>query len=213
MMLHQGGHIYIHDLQGSRFNEMLHLWLDHWLYGIENGAAERIPNVLVQSNLDQDLWLASPSFPAVKGYTEPVLMPAQESGRLVDDLSATVYDRTRDNAAEWLAELVLSERHPHCLRYLTAPLETDTRISGTVQVSFRAACRASTAILSAMLVELGEECRLTPEQEVVQAGGIPWGNNTPLGDWKRFRLEEKPSAFKVILPRLDECPEPPQPLL
>lgn len=49
-----------------------------------------------------------------------------------------------------------------------------------------------------MLVELGEECRLTPEQEVVQAGGIPWGNNTPLGDWKRFRLEEKPSAFKVI---------------
>lgn len=198
MMLHQGGHIYIHDLQGSRFNEMLHLWLDHWLYGIENGAAERIPNVLVQSNLDQDLWLASPSFPAVKGYTEPVLMPAQESGRLVDDLSATVYDRTRDNAAEWLAELVLSERHAHCLRYITAPLKTDTRISGTIQVSFRAACRASTAILSAMLVELGEECRLTPEQEVVQAGGIPWGNNTPLGDWKRFRSEEKPSAFKVI---------------
>lgn len=34
MMLHRGGHIYIHDLQGSRFNEMLHLWLDHWLYGI-----------------------------------------------------------------------------------------------------------------------------------------------------------------------------------
>lgn len=62
MMLHQGGHIYIHDLQGSRFNEMLHLWLDHWLYGIENGAAERIPNVLVQSNLDQDLcWRRLPS--------------------------------------------------------------------------------------------------------------------------------------------------------
>lgn len=99
MMLHQGAHIYIHDLQGSRFNEILHLWLDHWLYGIDNGAVERIPNVLVQSNLDQDLWQASDSFPAVKGHETLTLTPAQESGCLVDDLSATVYDRTKDNAA------------------------------------------------------------------------------------------------------------------
>ena len=159
---------------------------------------ERIPNVLVQSNLDQDLWQASDSFPAVKGHETLTLTPAQESGCLVDDLSATVYDRTKDNAAEWLSELVLNEKHGHCLRYLTAPVAEDTRISGTIRVSFRAACQAPTAILSAMLVELGEECRLTPEQETVQPGGLVWGLNTPVGDWKRFRVENTPSSFKVI---------------
>ena len=211
MMLHQGGHIYIHDLQGSRFNEMLHLWLDHWLYGIENGAAERIPNVLVQSNLDQDLWLASPSFPAVKGYTEPVLMPAQASGRLVDDLSATVYDRTRDNAAEWLAELVLSERHAHCLRYITAPLETDTRISGTVQVS----CRLP-GLYRHSQCHAGGTGRGMPAH--TGTGGSTgrrdsMGKQHTVGGLEALPVGREALCLQGDLPRLDECPEPPQPLL
>lgn len=198
MVLHQGAHIYIHDLEGSPICEMLHLWLDHFLYGIENGVVENLPNVLVQSNLNQAVWQPSQSFPAAKALETLSLSPAQESGHFVDDLAATVYDRSRNNAAEWLSQLVLAEEHGHCLRYLTAPLKEDTRISGTVQVSFRAACQSPTAILSAMLVELGTQNRLTCEQQVVQPDGILWGLHTPTSDLKSFKVEEEPSPFKVI---------------
>ncbi len=198
MVLHQGAHIYIHDLEGSPVNEMLHLWLDYWLYGIENGVVDKLPNVLVQSNLDPECWQPSQSFPAAKQREELTLKPAQESGHMVDDLAATVYDRSRDNAAQWLAQLVLEENQKHRLRYFTEPMTEDTRISGTILVSFRAACQAPTAILSAMLVEVGSQKRLTCQQQVVQAGGIHWGLNTPNSDLKRFQMEEEPSPFKVI---------------
>ncbi len=99
--------------------------------------------------------------------------------------------RKKDNLADWLQELVLSEEaaYQNRLKFLWNPIaagEGDLRITGAVQVSFDASLDKPTAILSAMLVDLGEEKRITAEE--VEAGN---------GEFT-FGYEAEPSAFKVI---------------
>ncbi|KLD59067.1 hypothetical protein WP50_21365, partial [Lactiplantibacillus plantarum] len=48
LILHQGQHIYINNLQSLDFTDMMNLWLSHKLYGLDNHAETLLPNVLVQ---------------------------------------------------------------------------------------------------------------------------------------------------------------------
>ncbi|MEG0306442.1 MAG: Xaa-Pro dipeptidyl-peptidase [Clostridium sp.] len=201
MMLHQGDHIYIHDLQSGNFNSIMHMWLDYWLYDIENGVMEEVPNVLVQSNVDQDKWLSSTNWPAEKNELKKFdIEEVDEIVNFVDDLSATVYDREKKNLNQWLDELVMSDsiESGHFIKYIGEELESEARISGEIQVSFSAAIDKETAILSAMLVDYGEDNRMLVSQEVAEKDGITWGLNTPKSDVKKFAFEEKPSKYRVI---------------
>ena len=58
ILLHQGEHVYVYDLEGSGTLDMVERWLDHYLKGIDNGI-DKEPKVLVESNLDQLKWMAS----------------------------------------------------------------------------------------------------------------------------------------------------------
>ncbi|MEG2917592.1 MAG: Xaa-Pro dipeptidyl-peptidase [Clostridium sp.] len=201
MMLHQGDHIYIHDLQSGNFNSIMHMWLDYWLYDIENGVMEEVPNVLVQSNVDQDKWLSSTNWPAEKNELKKFdIEEVEEIVSFVDDLSATVYDREKKNLNQWLDELVMSDsiENGHFIKYIGEELESEARISGEIQVSFSAAIDKETAILSAMLVDYGEDNRMLVSQEVAEKDGITWGLNTPKSDVKKFAFEEEPSKYRVI---------------
>lgn len=201
MILHQGDHIYIHDFESGNFNEIMHLWLDHWLYGIENGAVDKIPNVLIQSNIDQNKWHSSLNWPAEKSELKKFdIGQVDNFVNFVDNLSATVYDREKVNMSDWLDELVLSDEKDkgHFVKFIGAELTEETRISGRVQVSFKAAIDKPTAILSAMLVDYGEDNRMLVKQEVALKEGIQWGLNTPKADVKRFIHEEEASKYRVI---------------
>ena len=198
MILHQGDHIYIHDLESGNFNDIMHMWLDYWLYGIENGVMDKIDNVLVQSNIDQNIWQASKNWPCEESVLEKFdINSEKECVSFIDDLSSTVYDRKKDNLKEWLDELVMTE-NSHSIKYIGDTLNEDIRISGNVEVSFEASIDKPTAILSAMLVDYGEDNRMLTTQEVVEKEGIEWGLNTPKSDLKRFTHEETPSKYRVI---------------
>lgn len=194
MLLHQGEHVYVYDLEGSGTLEMVKRWLDHYLKGEDNGI-EKEPKVLVESNADQLCWMTSDTWPpAGWDYKEfPVNMKADAVIR--DDLAATVYDKSRDNQKEWLDQLVLSNEDSYLNRFRAEwnPFDEEAegvdslRISGTVKVSFDAAIDRRTAILSAMLVDVGEECRITAEEVKVCDDGT-----------FRFGLEAEPSKYKVI---------------
>lgn len=201
MILHQGDHIYIHDLENGNFNEIMHMWLDYWLYDIENGAMEKIPNVLIQSNINQNQWHTSANWPAEKSELKKFDIGQVDTFvNFVDNLSATVYEREKVNMSEWLDEIVLSEQkdESHFVRFVGDELTEDVRISGRVQVSFKAAIDKATAILSAMLVDYGEDNRMLVKQEVALEKGIQWGLNTPKADVKRFIHEAEPSKYRVI---------------
>lgn len=201
MMLHQGDHIYIHDLHSGNFNDILHKWLDYWLYGIENGALEEIPNVMIQSNVNQDLWQTSNNWPPENSKSIKFNIPkGEEVITFEDDLSATCYHREQGNMKEWLEELILdnSGQRNHFIRFLGEPLKEAIRITDRVNVTFKAALDKPTAVLSAMIVDYGDDNRILTKQEVVKDKEIQWGLNTPKANIKRFSIEETPSSYRVI---------------
>lgn len=204
LLLHQGEHVYVYNLKDAGVLSMLERWLDHYLKGIDNGA-EKEPKVLVESNTDQSRWFASDTWPPADwSYVDFPIRSAsnQKTSVIVDNLSKTAYDKASDNQKEWLDNLVLAEEKdaPYRCRFFWDPWEADTsaqktahcsadelRISGTIKVSFDAAIDKKTAILSAMLVDIGADCRITAEQVPVE------GDNTFV-----FGTEASPSAYKVI---------------
>ena len=186
MILHQGEHIYIDDLYNSDFIETMHLWLDYNLYNIENKAMDIIPNVKVQSNINQDIWHESQTWPCNKYEDKLFILHKEDTTTIYDDLSLTTYDNKVDNTQEWLDELVLSD-NKNSIKYISEEIKEEMRISGTVKVSFKANINRQTAVLSAMIVDYGEDTRLTTELEIVEKDAT-----------KKFTIEEKPSKYRVI---------------
>ena len=207
MMLHQGEHVYIYRLKASNTMDILHRWLDHYLYGVDNGI-EKEAKVLVESNIDQENWMASENWPPKESaYVKFPINARENHGVIVDDLSKTVFEKEKDNLKEWLDELVLSDdpAYTNRLKYVWNPFEDEKkdcnlRMSGTVKVGFDAAIDRETAVLSAMLVDLGEDCRITAEEVSVEpAEGDPAkvlaAEDRPVF---RFGRETEPSQYKVI---------------
>lgn len=190
IMLHQGEHIYIYNLKESNTLPILEKWLDYYLKGIETGA-ESEPKVLVESNVDQTKWMTSDIWPP---FEDRHMFPVNAEGEaaITDDINSTVYSKEKDNLAEWLNELVMSEdeNYKNRLKYVWDPAEKgakgDMRFAGYAHVSFDAAIDKPTAILSAMLVDLGKDNRITAEEIKDEKGAFEFG------------LEKEPSEFKVI---------------
>lgn len=222
MILHQGEHIYVYDLEGSGILSMVERWLDHYLRGADNGI-EKEPKVLVESNADQLYWMTSDTWPPAGWKYETFPVECTEAGcaaqptaeaagiyTIVDDLSATVYNKEEDNQKEWRDELVLCEdsAYSNRLRFVWNPFTgidavvategtEDLRIAGTVKVAFDASIDRDTAIFSAMLVDLGEDCRITAEELPVEKKDGE--NKVPVVKGLfRFGQEAVPSAYKVI---------------
>ena len=189
MMLHQGPHIYIYHLKDSHNLEIVERWLDHYLKGIDNGI-EKEPAVLIESNTDQSRWYASETWPPVE--MKEVLFPVdgEEEVTFTDNLGATVYDRKENNLDEWLKELVLSEEDSYTnrIKYVFDPFdgEEELRYSGTCHVHFEAAINQPTAVLSAMIADIGDDVRLTEEEIQQDDGQFIFGS------------EKEPSPFRVI---------------
>ena len=61
----QSGHAGAWDQEGAMFAENMHKWMDHFLYGVENGVVENMSNYNVQSNIDMS-WTAYDAWPVGK---------------------------------------------------------------------------------------------------------------------------------------------------
>ncbi|MBK5254165.1 MAG: hypothetical protein JJE03_06890 [Peptostreptococcaceae bacterium] len=187
--------------------DIMHRWLDYHLYGMDNGVLEDVANVIVQNNLNQNVWIESDGFPPEGNvmYKFPVAMDGIKE--FVDNIEITnfeVDDQKSDikgNIA-WREELILpmDEEKPHEIKIVVAPeFEGGTkRISGTVKISFEAALDKETGILSAMLVDYGLDKRITLKEEVVKEKGRVWGRNTETADIVKFKYEEESSEYRII---------------
>ena len=187
MCLHQGEHIYVYHLKDAPVLELIERWLDHYLYGVDNGV-ERESAVLVESNTDQSVWQASETWPPKAMAEESFPIAEKCDVTFTDSIASTVFDREKNNLAEWLRELVLSDEGGRRVKYVWDPFrgEDSVRFAGTCRVSFEAALDQPTAILSAMLVDLGEDKRLTNEEVAGENGEFTFG------------VEKEASPFKVI---------------
>ena len=56
LFLHQGPHYNMNNLVSIDFTDLMNLWFVHELLGIENNAYNQWPTVMIQDNLEADIW-------------------------------------------------------------------------------------------------------------------------------------------------------------
>lgn len=210
MILHQGAHINIHNLEGIEYSNIMNRWFTHWLYDVENGAMDKIPNVIIQNNLDVKKWDVSGLWPfeGVKRNTyyveggelgrSPSKMKCEE--RIIDDIALTGYCRLKRNESDWLNALVSDPESRKVFRLVssTGALPEDTRISGTIKVSVKAKFSERTGILSAMLVDYGRAQRVSEEMEIISRDLFDYDESLCKESLVNFKFSDEYSDFAVI---------------
>lgn len=196
LILHQGEHIYVYDLKDSPVLEIIEKWLSHYLKNENNGICET-SKVMVQSNSIQEQWYESNEWPPEGvNYIDFPIDNLSNRITIIDDLNDTVFDREKKNLSEWKDELVLDAEKRNKFIAVWNPWNGETenrdfvRIAGSVKVKFAASLNKPTAILSAMLVDLGKQRRLNNEQVLL--------DDPENSDLFEFGTEQTPSSYRVI---------------
>lgn len=162
LYLHRGAHIYTYFLEGAHTVELIDRWLDHYLKGADNGV-EKEDAVIIENNLDQKVWETFRQWPVIESRAAfPI--DAEGEASFTDGWKNSCFDPQDPKPQAWLDELVLSDS-ANKLRFLSEPLPENRRISGTIKLTFEAKLDQPTAILSAMLADLGEDDRLNGEAD------------------------------------------------
>ena len=136
LILHQGQHIYINNFQSLDFSDMMNLWLSHELYGIDNGAPQLLPDVLVQDNSQPATWH---TFSDWGGKPNQTLYLGEKQLRtqrqlqvpvasFTDQLDPVDFDFYTHNLDQWendLLTLKTTKLTSQRLVFLTKPLQQD----------------------------------------------------------------------------------------
>ncbi|MEV4639799.1 Xaa-Pro dipeptidyl-peptidase [Actinoplanes sp. NPDC049548] len=179
--LHQAGHTDPFNVRRDVWLDTLHRWFDQWLYKIDTGIMrEPLADVEVApgqwrtaatwpvpGTRPMTLALGGPAADGRPGTLQP--WPARPGARqsFVDDPARTAEDLVAD-------ELTTD---PNRLAYLSAPLTTEARLSGTPEVGVRADLAGKSPYLTALLVDYGTAdryagIRTVPGQDCI-GPGIP----------------------------------------
>lgn len=144
LMIHQGPHItptmpnkgYGILIDGQYYDDIVNRWISHWLCGIDNGA-EDMPAVLVQSNIEQDVWEKADSWET--GIALALGSVSEGVSSISTDWAAAGIDQ--NNFDEKMSTV------SGCMnrRYMTQHLDESVTIQGTVRVDFSAALEAGDA--------------------------------------------------------------------
>ncbi|WP_155055848.1 Xaa-Pro dipeptidyl-peptidase [Streptomyces blattellae] len=156
--LSQTGHVDPFDFRRADWVDTLHRWFDHELLGYDNGIDDE-PMADIERRPDQ--WVTSDTWPA-GGTRTTTLRPASGTRPGVGTLSLTkaygtetVTDDPRTGETDWAARI--GTPTPDKAGFLTRPLTSDLRLSGSSEVTVTATPTTSTAHLSAVLVDLGPD--------------------------------------------------------
>lgn len=158
----QPGHVDPFDFRRVQWVPTLHRWFDFWLQGLRNNVM-REPMASIERTPDQ--WVDESTWPARGAFTLPVSMGAGDGTTGTLGLRPTrpgTLGTVVDNPA--LSENVAVSNPNTAVDgrrvFLSAPLPTDLRISGTTTVSLRVRVDRPNTELSARLVDYGSATRI-----------------------------------------------------
>ncbi|MGW3291773.1 Xaa-Pro dipeptidyl-peptidase [Streptomyces sp. NPDC001002] len=156
--LSQTGHVDPFDFRRGAWVDTLHRWFDHELLGYDNGI-DREPMADVERHPDQ--WVTSSVWPP-RGTATTTLRPDQGAQAGVGTLGLTKGDGTETftddpqlSETDWAAQIDTST--PAKAGFVTTPLSSDLRVSGSSKVTVTVTPTTPTAHLSAVLVDLGPD--------------------------------------------------------
>lgn len=180
LILHEGQHIYINNMQSIDFNDMMNLWLSYELLGVDNNAPQVIPNVLIQDNVTPETWHTYQDWQSDYYHTyypqtdEHLTITAQDGkASFVDNGVATFLKNCNDDL-KWQYELLKdnSVYKANRLIWKTTPFRHDAYLCGVPKVTCRVKVNQNTGLLSAQLVDYGEAKRFGISPSLIAKNAI-----------------------------------------
>ena len=145
---------------GHSYDDILNAWYCHYLYGIDNGIEDELPEALVQSNLDENVWDSYDSY--ISENKAEISVSAEDAEvEISADYAAAGLD-LEDEEAMGHDEFVVKVPSTSNVIF-TTELESDLIVKGTIEVDFSAALAHATEgannnlIINALVVDLDEE--------------------------------------------------------
>lgn len=210
IILHQGQHIYINAFRSIDYTDMINLWISHELYGIQNGAKELLPNVIVQDNVTPETWTAYQDWSeptAVRKtyhFAEGKLASVSEGSEVLsfkDSLPKDTFNRYAAHHDQWAQDLLADEPNAlseNRLLFKTDPVDEDKIIDGRVHVHVQAASNHSVGMLSFQLVDYGEAKRFNVAPTPNSMRKIDLGYHWREDQLREFTLANFATPFKMI---------------
>ncbi len=176
------GHIDPFMTNRAEWMDELHQWFDHWLFGIDNGIMEQ-PRVLIEDTKDN--WHAYPDWPLPGSKDVDVYLQGDTpstpgklggaTGGNTDTLKWTDLSNQSEATALNIADGTTQNNRRV---FLSPPLKTDLRFSGTPRIDIRASLDKPQSNLSAMLVDYGPSTQITRSSD-----GVSTPANAPSDCW------------------------------
>ena len=204
LVLHQGQHEYLNNFRSVDFTDLANLWLTNKLLDVDNQANQVVPDVLVQDNAEPETWntyqdWGSDAEVKTISLNDQRFTDLNENQSFNDQLPQDLFKQYVAETHKWQHALFTkshSKMDKHAIKLVTEPLDQDMIVDGEAKITLRASSSADLGLLSAALVDYGDEKRLTAVPQVLAAQKIITGYNWRKDDLKEFLPEPKVSAYK-----------------
>lgn len=210
LILHQGQHIYINNFRSLDFTDMMNLWLSYKLYNVPNKAAEVLPDILVQDNLQAETWHNYQDWDSNEPIQNLLLQQHElvpENSELQDGaahfqdyLNEEAFSLYSSNHSLWKEHLLQVENSPlknNRLIFKSAIFDEELLLRGTPEVTVKVSTNKDHGLLSFMLVDYGSKKRLKPIPTTLARKSLGLGYHWREDDLTEFTMD-KETPWKMI---------------
>ena len=186
LFLHQGPHYNMNNLVSIDFTDLMNLWFVHELLGVENNAYNQWPTVMIQDNLEADIWHDEEDWSNDVGQ-KVVYYPTDDAELQKDgnakkklaflDLGGKEFKAAKISESSWQDKFIAGDEKwaKPSLRFTTDEFIHPVTIVGRPEVKLRVSSSLNRGQISVALVELGDRKRLTAVPKFLMRNGQELG--------------------------------------
>ncbi|WP_283600284.1 Xaa-Pro dipeptidyl-peptidase [Lactobacillus hominis] len=174
LFLHQGPHYNMNNLLSIDFTDLMNMWFCHELLDLDNNAYDQWANVMIQDNLEADIWHEEPTWSNALG-SQVTYFPQKDGDLLKDggenknkvsftDVGGKVFKEAKISEAQWEYEFICGKEkwQDQQLRFISDEFIHPVTIVGRPEIQLRVSSSLAKGQISVALVELADRKRLTP---------------------------------------------------
>lgn len=208
LFLHQGPHYNMNNLVSIDFTDLMNLWFVHELLGVENNAYNQWPTVMIQDNLEADIWHDEEDWSNDVGQ-KVVYYPTDDAELQKDgnakkklaflDLGGKDFKAAKISESAWQDKFIAGDEKwaKPSLRFTTDEFIHPVTIVGRPEVKLRVSSSLNKGQISVALVELGDRKRLTAVPKFLMRNGQELGFRFGTDTLQEF-VPDKLSHAKLI---------------
>ena len=208
LFLHQGPHYNMNNLVSIDFTDLMNLWFVHELLGIENNAYNQWPTVMIQDNLEADIWHDEEDWSNDVGQ-KVVYYPTDDAELQKDgngkkklaflDLGGKEFKAAKISETAWQDKFIAGDEKwaKPSLRFTTDEFIHPVTIVGRPEIKLRVSSSLNKGQISVALVELGDRKRLTAVPKFLMRDGQELGFRFGTDTLQEF-VPDKLSHAKLI---------------